>query len=294
MARQGEARQGGARRGGAGQGEGFGMTNESLFAIWRNMTRSHEFDEQVYRNVESGRIKSFVYLSSGQEAIAASVAEAFRGYKPNVFIQHRGHAAYISFGGNVLMLKNLILDSRGGDPMIREPSINLWGHSGLVADQAPQAVGFAYAAQSPVICFCGDATVEEDVFWPAVGFAVTHELPVLFVVEDNGLSVVTRTEKRRSWEILDVARAYGLETSGMIDEPESVYAAAKEFIDRPCPTLIEVQCCRKYRHVGIGKDGEMAWDMMDIVRQQVNKIDAARAERIESDARDLMETVWGL
>lgn len=269
------------------------MNNEAYFNIWRSMCRIHQFDEQVYKAVESKRVKCFVYLSSGQEAIAASVAEAFRGYKPTIFCQHRSHAAYIAFGGDVVRLRDELLSGKLGDPMIDDPKINFFGHSGLVGDQVPIAVGYAFASETPVVCFLGDSTVEEDVFWPSVGFAATHQLPVLFVCEDNGLSVITRTEKRRAWDSSFVAAAHGLKCSGAaIDDPETMYEFACKFTDELLPTYGEFVCCRKYRHVGIGVDNEMVWDRMALVRFAVQQIDGARADRIEADAIEEMKELW--
>jgi TPP-dependent pyruvate/acetoin dehydrogenase alpha subunit len=270
------------------------VNSEILFSIWRTMTRIHYFDEQCYRAIEDGRVKCFVYLSSGQEAIAASVAEAFRGYKPQIFCQHRNHAAYLAFGGDPAKLRDQLLQNKhGGDPMFHDPAINFWGHAGLVADQVPIAVGYAFAARTPVVCFLGDSTVEEDVFWPPLGVAHMNELPILFVCEDNGLSVITSTIKRRYWNAIDVLRGYDINALEMMDEPEQVYSATCLFLTQPViPMFLQVQCCRKYRHVGAGRDGEMAWDQMAIVREALMAVDAGRAGTIESEAIKEMEELW--
>lgn len=270
------------------------MTSENLFNIWQRMCRAHWFDEQLYEAIESKQVKCFCYLSSGQESIPAAVAEAFRGFdKPAIFCQHRGHASYISFGGDLNRLKNSLLRGHGGDPMIDDPRIKFFGHSGLVADQVPIAVGYAFATREPVVCFLGDATVEEDVFWPSVGFAATHNLPVLFICEDNGLSVITRTEKRRSWNPVDVAAGYGIDADEIVDDPTDIYNHVEAFLNNPtCPLLLSVQCVRKYRHVGIGQDSEMTWDRMNIVRGQVGLLDEWTMIHIESNAKIEMEALW--
>lgn len=255
------------------------------------MARIRWFDEGVRANID--RIHRFVYLSSGQESIAASIAEAFKDILPYVFCQHRGHAAYIAFGGNLEKLRDELLGlptgccgGKGGDPMIHDPNINFMGHSGLVADQVPIAVGMAFATKHPTICFFGDSTVEEDVFWPAVGFAATHNLPVLFVCEDNGLSVITQTHKRRSWNPVNVARGYGIANFEITDSPEQIHEVACAFRDFPTPTFLQVQCCRKYWHVGVGQDGPMAWDRLELTR-------GPGRELIELAAMDEMVKLWG-
>lgn len=276
------------------------MTDAQLLNIWYRMCRSREFDEQVYRAVEDKRVNCFVYLSSGQEAIPAAIAEAFVGHgKPPVFCQHRNHAAYISFGGNVEKLRDELLGKEtgttkgiGGDPMHCDPEIKFFGHSGLVADHVPQAVGYAFATRKPVVCFFGDSAVEEDVFMPALGFAATENLPVLFVCEDNGLSVVTRTEKRRSWSALKVARGYDIATFDAIDNPQIIYDVAHSFLHFQTPVFLEVSCCRKYRHVGIGVDNDMAWNRMRAVCDEAVKANYDETVRLESEAVNEMRRLW--
>ena len=270
------------------------MNYENSFQAWRKMVRSSEFDEQVYKAVEQKRVKCFVYLSSGQEAIAASVAQAFYGYKPPIFCQHRSHSAYISFGGDPAKLRDELLNGVLGDPMINDPAIRFYGHSGLVADQVPYAVGYALGNNEPVVCFIGDSTVEEDVFGPSLGLAVTHKLPVLFVLEDNGLSVITQTATRRSWSAVSLATGYGARAAEFIDDPQMIYGAAKMFLgsEPRGPMLLDIHCCRKYRHVGVGKDGDMAWDRLALTREYLNQVDASRTKEIESSAREEMDVLW--
>ena len=73
--------------------------------IFQKAAICRSFEEEVFRNLENKNIKIPVYLSAGQEYIAATFATFFEKYFPSIkkqiFIQHRGHATYISFGGDL-------------------------------------------------------------------------------------------------------------------------------------------------------------------------------------------------
>mgnify|MGYP001583176898 CR=1 FL=1 len=276
------------------------MTEDAAF-IWRAMCRTHWFDEYLHGKLVDGTVKCFVYLSSGQEAIPAAVACAFRDKKVNLFCQHRSHAAYIAFGGDMVKLRDELLGLEtgttrgvGGDPChaMESEQAKMWGHSGLVADHVPIAVGMAFATREWSVCFFGDSAVEEDVFWPAVGFAVTHHLPVLFVEEDNGLSVVTETAKRRSWQGNSVASGFQCWNMALEDDPFALAEIVSKCTQIRGPRYFRVRTCRKYRHVGPGSDGPMKWDRMQMIRLKFlsdGPQDAFEAARIESEMKREIE-----
>ena len=275
------------------------MTDD-LF-IWRAMSRTHWFDEGCHQALVDGRVKCFTYLSSGQEAVAAAVACAFRDREVNLFCQHRNHAAYIAFGGDVAKLRDELLGLEtgttrgvGGDPChaFDGERAKMWGHDGLVGSHVPIGVGMAFATGEQSVVFFGDSAVEEDHFWPAVGFAVTHNLPVLFVCEDNDLSVITRTEKRRSWRAAGVAASHGAIYVGDFDNDDPFQLL--DFLRWPRavarPMFVNVRTCRKYRHVGAGSDGPTAWDRMAMVRERMGEAGV----EIEQAARREMEELWAI
>ena len=284
------------------------MTDSEQF-IWRAMCRAHWFDEGCHQALVDGCVKAFIYLSSGQEAIAAAVACAFRDRKVNLFCQHRNHSAYLSFGGDPMKLRDELQGLEtgttrgiGGDPChaFDGEQAKMWGHSGLVADHVPIAVGMAFATREWSVCFFGDSAVEEDIFWPAFGFAVTHKLPVVFLEEDNGLSVITETAKRRSWKSADVAEGFvrSWKTTDDLDvreldddDPEHIYLVLRHMISRRLPPFfLSVKTCRKYRHVGPGSDGPMKWDRMAMVRERVGEAGV----EIEQAAKREAEKLWAI
>jgi TPP-dependent pyruvate/acetoin dehydrogenase alpha subunit len=269
--------------------------------FWRSMCRIHWFEELCHAAIEDGRIKNFTYLASGQESVAAAIAAAFSAGRINVFPQHRNHDSYLSFGGDLTKLRDELLGLEtgttkgiGGDPMhaFVDDRVRYIGHSGLVGDSLPIAVGMAYATKEWSIVFMGDATCEEETFAPSIGFAKTHELPVLFVCTDNDLSVITTKEKRRSWDVVDVARGYGVDALHLSDNPFEICACVKALRASRRPALINIPVQRKYRHVGAGVDGPMAWDRMQLTRDMLALYDPDQTREIEEAARKEMEVLW--
>lgn len=264
--------------------------------IWRHMTRIFWFDEFCHEALQRGEIECFTYLSSGQEAVPAALGWNFRDTYVNLFCQHRNHGAYLAFGGDPARLRDELrglstgtTGGIGGDPChhFENDRVKMWGHDGLVGTQVPIGVGMAYATGQWSIIFIGDATVEEDYFWPAVGFAVDKKLPVLFVCENNDLSVITRVQTRRKWSAYRVASAFGVSSWFCDDDVPYIQPT-----DIELPTFLEVFCERRYRHVGPGTDGPMKHDRVSEMRAIMAENLGLEAKQIEEAAYNEMEALW--
>ncbi len=266
--------------------------------MFRRMCRSRYFDEQAFLASKAGHLKSLIYLSAGQESVAAAISTVMKGSW--IFTQHRGHAPYLTFGGNATKLMDELIGlpsgccgGMGGSPCIHDPDIRMIGHEGLIAEHVPIAVGAALADPgSTVVCFFGDGAVEEDYFFGALGFAATHKLKILFVCEDNDLSVLTPTTDRRSWQIQDVARSVGIRAVDITDDPWLVRHHAKELAGE-LPAFINCRTCRCYWHVGAGKDGPPEWDRFALVKQKLDELGlGGEAGKLETQMKEEIELLW--
>ena len=221
------------------------------------------FENEVYKNIQNKNIKLPVYLSAGQEYIPASIATMLedKGIEPNIFIQHRGHSTYLSFGADPIALIDELLGRKtgcaggmGGSASIHSHEKNIFGHDGLMGSQVPIAVGHCYATRKPTIVTMGDASAEEDYVLGAIGWASTKNLPILFVVEDNNLSILTEKKVRRNWEMDDVAKAFKMEAHNIADDPFYIWQILHDYnFDKPM--LLNINTNRKYWHSGAGQDG---------------------------------------
>ena len=221
------------------------------------------FETLAYENIEKKNINVPTYLSAGQEMIAATLSCVGEdlNIQPMIFAQHRGHSIYLSFGGNITELIDELLSKptgcaggMGGSASIHCPEIGMYGHDGLMGSNAPIGVGACFASQKPTIIFLGDAAGEEDYALASYGWAATKNLPILFVIEDNNLSILTEKSTRRNWEIFDVASAMNLDSACLEDDPNEIIKACDGKLFQT-PMLLNIKTNRKFWHAGAGTDG---------------------------------------
>ena len=206
--------------------------------IFKKASLCRNFDEVVFEKLQDKTIAYPTYLSVGQEFISATIAKVVQdmNVEPDIFIQHRGHATYLSFGGGVEGLVKELLgredgctNGMGGSASIHSKEKNIYGHDGLMGNQVPIAVGSCYASKKPTIVFMGDSSAEEDYVFSSIGWADTKNLPILFVVEDNNLSILTEKNVRRKWHMHEVTRGFGMNAYNLslslihISEPTRPY-----------------------------------------------------------------------
>ncbi|MEI6207205.1 MAG: thiamine pyrophosphate-dependent enzyme [Desulfuromonadales bacterium] len=285
----------------------FGIRHDSAettdratsLAIYRNICRSRFFDLEVVKAVTERRITYQVYLSLGQEAVSAALAPLVSGYM--LFTQHRCHAYYLALGGPPEKLRDELLGlpsgtsgGRAGSNCLQchDDNLTMFGHHGLIGENVPQAVGAALGSERNVLCVVGDGAAEEDYMYPSLGFAVTHQLPVLFICDDNDLSILTPTSTRRNWKISEVAKGLGMPAINITDDPWTIHAAAQELQTR-LPALINVYSCRRNWHVGVGTDGPPEWDRLSLVEQRLAMLGLSTlSERIKREEQAAMEQLW--
>jgi len=262
--------------------------------VFKKASFCRHFENQVYKNVQNKNIQIPVYLSAGQEYTPASIATILeeKNIEPNIFIQHRGHSTYLSFGASPTELIDELLGRKtgcakgmGGSASIHSYEKNIFGHDGLMGSQVPIAVGHCYSTRKPTIIFMGDASAEEDYVLGAMGWASTKNLPILFIVEDNNLSILTEKKIRRNWEMDDVAKAFKMPGYNIEDNPENI----KEFLNNVFegPMLLNIKTNRKYWHSGAGQDG----DNFDRYENEMKEI-GNEAIQIDLENKQLIETLW--
>ena len=71
--------------------------------VFKKASLCRNFENILFEKVQEKLIKFPVYLSAGQEFIAATIAEKISelNVSPDIFIQHRGHSTYLAFGGSI-------------------------------------------------------------------------------------------------------------------------------------------------------------------------------------------------
>ena len=253
------------------------------------------FEQYVFDGIRNKLFKFPIYLSAGQEYISASIAETLneKQIEPNIFIQHRGHSTYLSFDAPIEMLIDELLGRKtgcaygmGGSASIHSKEKNIFGHDGLMGSQVPIAVGHSYETKHPTIVYMGDASAEEDYVLGALGWASTKNLPILFVVEDNDLSILTEKKVRRNWEMHDVAQAFNMTGIDLEDDPVQIKQALDGVFEKPI--LLNIRTHRKFWHSGAGIDDE---NIFDRYVEQMSVL-GPQAEQIHNDTKKFVEQKW--
>lgn len=154
------------------------------------------FESEVAEIFNSGKIKAPVHLSDGNEA---PLIEIFKLVKDVdwVFCSWRSHYQCLLKG---VPMNKLVEEIKAGRSIsLCFPEYKIFS-SAIVGGQIPIAVGLALAekrkkSNSHVWCFIGDMTSETGIAATSINYAEKHDLPITFVIEDNGLSVLTDTRK---------------------------------------------------------------------------------------------------
>ena len=234
------------------------------------------FEEEAAKALDEGFVKPPIYLSLGSEHIPPAIISGLHDQGLNIgdfylLAQHRCHSYYLSMGGNPYQLAMELCGQNlgcnygyGGSASISLKKEKMIGHSGLLGDQVPIGVGLAAASNMPTVIVMGDAAAEEDYVLGAMGHAVTKKAPVIFIVEDNNLSILTEKRVRRSWSIVDVAKGMGMNALDIDDHPgtiRSVIPRIESLVHKPL--LININCERKRWHAGSGTDGEPKKNSLD-------------------------------
>ena len=237
--------------------------NSYLKRVFEKISFCRHFENYVYKKVQDKTISIPVYLSAGQESIPCSIAAFLKDkhIEPNIFIQHRGHSTYLAFESQPEKLVDELLGlesgcsfGMGGSASIQSLEKNIFGHDGLMGSQVPISVGHCYETKHPTIVFMGDASAEEDYVGSAIGWASTKNIPILFIVEDNNLSILTEKKVRRNWNMHELAQAYKVEAYDIDDDPSTIANHLSNVFEKPL--LLNIRTNRKYWHSGAGVDGD--------------------------------------
>ena len=156
----------------------------------------NNFEEEIKNIFLEGKIRAPIHLSRGNED---ELIDIFKEIKPEdwVFSTHRNHYHALLHGIDKDWLKSEILAGRSMHINNKE---HRFFTSSMVSGCLPIALGVAMAikrnrANRHVWVFVGDMAAETGVFHECTKYAARHNLPITFIVEDNGLSTNTPTQQ---------------------------------------------------------------------------------------------------
>lgn len=175
---------------------------KSDYRFWRkymaNWTAESlvEFESKIAELFNSGAIKFPIHLSNGNER---SLIEIFKNVKSRdwVFGSWRNHYQCLLKGVPPEELIQAIM--QGKSISLCFPEYKIYS-SAIVGGQLSIAVGVAMAIKrnnggDKVWCFLGDMTSETGIAQTCIRYSLCNNLPIIFVIEDNSLSVQTKTRE---------------------------------------------------------------------------------------------------
>jgi pyruvate dehydrogenase E1 component alpha subunit len=160
------------------------------------MLRIRRFEEKCFELYQSEKIRGFMHLYDGEEAVSVGVIEALQSQDAIVATyREHGQALARGIGMNVLMAELYgkqegCCRGRGGSMHVFDRATRFYGGNAIVGGGLPLAVGTALGDKmlgrgAVTACFFGDGAVDEGSFHESMNLASLWQLPVLFVCENN-------------------------------------------------------------------------------------------------------------
>ncbi len=200
---------------------GSGAHDRSVHLL-EQMLRIRRFEEKCAELYTATKIRGFLHLYVGEEAVAVGVMEAL-GPEDAVVATYREHGHALARGVTARAIMAEMYGKvegcsrgRGGSMHLFDARTRFYGGNAIVAGGLPIAVGLALAdrmrGQRRVsACFFGDGAVAEGEFHECMNLAALWKLPVLFVCENNLYAMGTRLNiAQAETDLAKKAAAYGM------------------------------------------------------------------------------------
>jgi pyruvate dehydrogenase E1 component alpha subunit len=219
--------------------------DDVALGMLRDMVRIRRFEERCADLYGQLKIRGFLHLYIGEEAVAVGAVRALAP-DDNVVATYRehGHALVRGISANAVMAEMYgkqegCSRGRGGSMHIFDAATRFYGGNAIVGGALPLAVGLALADRMQnrprvTAAFFGEGAVAEGAFHESMNLAALWKLPVAFFCENNFYAMGTALARSESQTDLCVkAAAFGVPTAqadGM--DVVAVHAAAREAVER--------------------------------------------------------------
>ena len=180
-----------------------------VVSLYEQMLLIRRFEEESARQYMQGKIRGFLHLYIGEEAIAVGAISALRedDYVVSHYRDH-GHAIARGLDPSAIMAELMgkvtgTSGGKGGSMHLFDVSKGFMGGHAIVGGHLPLATGLALAIkyrreERAVLCFFGDGAVNEGEFHESLNLASIWKLPVLFFLENNLYGMGTHVERTRA------------------------------------------------------------------------------------------------
>jgi pyruvate dehydrogenase E1 component alpha subunit len=182
---------------------------ERSLSLLREMLRIRRFEEKCVELYSASKIRGFLHLYIGEEAIAAGVIGALTS-EDSLVSTYREHGHALARG---LSMRSLMAEmfgkaagcsrGRGGSMHLFDAGKRFFGGNAIVGGGIPLAVGIALADQMRgrphvTVCFFGEGAMAEGEFHESMNLAALWKLPVVFCCENNLYAMGTALARSES------------------------------------------------------------------------------------------------
>lgn len=238
------------------------VESQKMIHLLHQMMRVRQMEEKAFELYTQEKIRGFLHLYDGEEAVAVGVIENLQ-QEDSIVATYREHGHALVRG---VSMESIMAEmygkaegcsgGRGGSMHLYDKETNFFGGSAIVGNGLPMAVGvaFAYKRQKKnaiACCFFGEGAVDEGEFHESLNLASLWELPVLFVCENNLYSMgmpfelaeaeTNLVRKAESYEIRGKS-VDGMDVMAVLNESEKAMQYVR---DQQKPFFLE---CQTYRY----------------------------------------------
>ena len=280
--------------------------------LWR------KFEEKCAALYIQQKIRGFLHLYNGQEAILSGLVNSIDIKRDKVITAYRCHVLPIAMGLDPKYVMAELLGKttgsskgKGGSMHMFSKEHNCFGGHGIVGGQIPLGAGISFADKyndndNVTICFMGDGAVRQGVLHETFNMAMNWNLPVIFICENNGYAMGTSVERTANHtEIWKLGLGFEMPcapVNGM--KPEDVSEALDVAVERARsgngPTFLEI---KTYRYKGHSMSDAQHYrtkeevadykniDPIDYVLDVIKKKKYASSKEIETIQDDVKDKI---
>lgn len=228
--------------------------------LLRQMLRIRRFEEKCAELYTQEKIRGFLHLYIGEEAIGVGVMQALAaGDAVVATYREHGHALVRGVSANAIMAEMFgkqegCSGGRGGSMHLFDAGTRFYGGNAIVGGGLPIAIGLALADKmsgraNVTACFFGEGAVAEGEFHESLNLAALWQLPVLFVCENNLYAMGTALDRSEAETDIHVkAQSYRIASEALdgmnVVEVEAAARRAVAVARGGKPYFLE---CRTYR-----------------------------------------------
>lgn len=203
------------------------ISRELSLQLLEHMIRIRRFEDKCAELYTQEKIRGFLHLYDGEEAVAVGVIPQLEQTDAIVATyREHGHALVRGISMDAIMAEMLgkadgCSGGRGGSMHLFHAATRFYGGNAIVGGGLPMAVGLALAAKMQqrnevIACFFGEGAVAEGEFHESMNLAQLWKLPVLFVCENNGYAMGTALARSEAeTNLLRKAESYGMRADGV-------------------------------------------------------------------------------